>query len=102
MIAVEYAGEAGLFHQRLIRRTNSAAALLNTTGQTCDSTNGLFWILTPDGDVYPEHLPVLPATGSVLTTMTPTGSHLEQVYGFGAPRRVQLSLEVIVRVLLQA
>ena len=110
-IAVEYAGEAGLFDQRLILRAASAAVLLNTTGQTCDSTNGLFWILTPDGDVNRERLHVPPATGLVwlherdapiLTTMTPVGCHLEQVYGFGALRRFQLSPEVIVRAVLGA
>ena len=51
MIAVEYEGEAGFFHQRLILRTASTAAMLNTIGRMCDSPNGFFWILTPDCDV---------------------------------------------------
>ena len=51
MVAVEYEGKAGLFHHRLILRTASTAAMLNTTGKMCDSRNSLFWILTPDGDV---------------------------------------------------
>ena len=85
MVAVEYEGEAGLFHHRLILRTASTAAMLNTTGKMCDSPNGLFWILTPDGDVYPELLRVPPATGIIWlnernepfsTTMMPAGRHL--------------------------
>ena len=112
MEAVEYEGEAGFFHQRLILRTASTAAMLNTTGRMCDSPNGLFWILTPDGDVYPEPLRVPPATGTISlyernepipTTMMPAGRHLEQVYEFrseltGAP----CSPEVIVRAVLGA
>ena len=52
----------------------------------CDSPIGLFGILTPDGDVYPELLRVPPATGLVWlsernepipTTMLPAGRHLE-------------------------
>ena len=87
-VAVEYEGEAGLFHYRLILRTASTAAMLDTTGKMCDSPNGLFWILTPDGDVYPKFLRVPPATGvrwlnersePVPTTMMPAGRHLEQV-----------------------
>ena len=54
MAAVECGGETGLFHHRLILRTASTAAMLNTTGKMCDSANRLFWILTPEGDVYPE------------------------------------------------
>ena len=106
MIAVEYEGEAGFFHQRLILRTTSIAAILNTTGRMCDSPNGLFWILTPDGDVYPEILPVPLATGFIWlnernepipTTMMPAGRHWEQVCEFGAHRRILLSPEVNVR-----
>ena len=55
-IAVEYEEEAGFFHQRLIVRTSAIAAMFNATGRMCESPNGLFWILTPDGDVYPEIL----------------------------------------------
>ena len=36
------------------------------TGRMCDSPDGLFWILTPDGDVYPELLRVPLATGLAL------------------------------------
>ena len=82
MVGVEYEGEAGLFHQRLILRT-----------------------------VYPEILQVPPATGLVwlnqmndpiLTTVMPAGRCLERVYGFGAHRRISLSPEVIVRAVLGA
>ena len=77
----------------------------------CDSPNGLFWILTPDGDVYPEFLRVPPATGTIWlnernelipTTMMPAGRNLEQVYEFGAHSRMLLSPEVIVRAVLGA
>ena len=54
LVAVEYDGEAGFLHQVLILRTAATAAMLNTTGRMCDSSSGLFWILTPDGDVCPE------------------------------------------------
>ena len=63
IIAVEYEGEAGFFHQRLILRTASIAAMFNTTGRMRESPNGLFWILAPDGDVYPEIVQVPPVTG---------------------------------------
>ena len=110
-IAVEYEEEAGFFHQRLIVRTSAIAAMFNATGRMCESPNGLFWILTPDGDVYPEILPVLPTTGLVwldgrneatLTTMMPAGRRLERVYRFGVHRRISLSPEVIVRAALGA
>ena len=77
----------------------------------CDSPNGLFWILTPDDDVYPELLRVPPATGIIWlsernepipTTMMPAGRHLEQLYEFGAHRRILLSPEVNVRAVLGA
>ena len=58
MVAVEYDGETRLFHHRRILRKASTAAMLNTTGKMCDSPNGLFWILTLDGDVHPELLRV--------------------------------------------
>ena len=58
MVAVEYEGKAGLFYHRLIPRTASTAAMLNTAGKMCDSRNGLLWIFTPGGDVYPELLRV--------------------------------------------
>ena len=82
MVAVEYEGEAEFFHQRLILRTAPTAAMLNTTERMCDSPNDLFWVLTPDGDVYPELLRVPPATGTTwlnATTMMPAGRNLEQV-----------------------
>ena len=111
MIAVEYEGEAGFFHQRLILRTASITAMLNTTGRMCDSPNGLFWILTPDGDLYPELLRVPPATGIIWlnernerspTTMMLAGHRLEQVYEFRAHRRILLSPEVVVPAVLGA
>ena len=111
MVAVEYEGETGLFHHRLILETTSTAAMLNTAGKMRDSPNGLFWILTPDGDVYPDLLRVPPATGIIWlnernepipTTMMPAGRHLEQVYEFGAHRHILLSPEVIVRAVLGA
>ena len=111
MTALEYEGEAGFFHQRLILRTASIAAMLNTTGRMCDSPNGLFWILTPDGDVYPELLRVPPATSVIrlnerneliATTMMPAGRRFEQVYEFGAYRSTLLFPEVIVRAVLGA
>ena len=82
MVAVEYEGEAGFFHHGLILRTVWTAAMLNTTGRMCDSRNGLFWILSPDGDVCPELLRVPPATlfiwlnesnEPIPTTMMPAG-----------------------------
>ena len=85
--------------------------MLNTTGRMCDSVNGLFWILTPDGDVYPELLRVPPATGIVWlnernepipTTMMPAGRRLEQLYTFKTRRPILLSTEVIVRAVLGA
>ena len=111
VVAVEFEGETGLFHRRLILRTASTATMLNTTGRMCDSPNGLFWILTPDGDVYLELFRVPPATGIIWlnernepipTTMMPAGRHLEQVYEFGAHRRLLLSPAVIVRAVFGA
>ena len=61
MIAVQYAREPRFFHQRLILWTASVAQ--HHTCHTCDSTNGLLWILTQDGDVYRELFHVAPATG---------------------------------------
>ena len=40
MVAVEFEGEAGLFHHRLILRTASTAGMLNTTGKMCESPAG--------------------------------------------------------------
>ena len=111
MAAVDYEGEAVLFHQRLILRTASTTAMLNTTGRVCDSPDGLFWFLTADGDVYPELIRVPPATGikwlnernePIPTTMMPAGRHLEQVHEFGAHKRMLLSPDVIVRAVLGA
>ena len=65
IVAVEYEIETRLFHRRLILRTAPTAAMLNTTGRMCDFLNGVFWILTPDGDVYPELLRQGIGTGSL-------------------------------------
>ena len=106
MVAVEYDEEAGLFHQRLILRTAPPCSI-----PAARCAIHLFWILTPDGDVYPELLQVPRATGFVwlnernapiLTTMMPAGRRLGQVDGFGAHKRIQLSPEVIVRAVLGA
>ena len=76
----------------------------------CDP-NSLFWILTPDGDLYPELLQVPLATGIlwlnernelIPTTMMLAGRRLEQGYKFSAHRRILLSTEVIVRAVLGA
>ena len=69
MIAVEYEEEEWFFHQRVILRTGSKAAMFNTTGRMCDSPFGLFSILTPDGDVFPERLRVPPAEGLQVVAM---------------------------------
>ena len=102
----EYEGEAGFFHQRLILRTASIAAMLNTTGKDVRfSERPLPGFPTPDGDLYPELLRVPPATGVIRlnkrnelmpTTMILAGRRLEQVYEFGANRRILLFPEVIV------
>ena len=61
-----------------------------------------------DGDVYPELLRVPPATGVIWLNERKrhypddAGRHLEQVYEFGAHRRVFLYPEVIVRAVLGA
>ena len=101
MIAVKFEGEAGFFLQRLILRTASIAAMLHTSGRMCDP-NGLFWILTPDGDLYPELLRVWLNERNELipTTMMLAGRRLEQVYEFRAHRRILFSPEVIVRAVL--
>ena len=56
MIAVEYDEEARFFHQRVILRVASIAAMFYTSKEMDDPPNGRFWTLTPDGDVYPEML----------------------------------------------
>ena len=85
MVAVKYEKEAEFFHQRLILRTAPTAAMLNTTGRMCDSPNGLFWILTPDGDVHPKLLApgiiwLNETNEPIPTTMMPAGRNLEQVF----------------------
>ena len=52
------------------------AAMLNTTGRMCDSPNSLFWILIPEGDVYPELLRVPPATDDNDACWSPLGAGL--------------------------
>ena len=47
--------EGGFFHQRLILRTASIAAMLNTTGRMCDSPNGLFWMATCIQSSFESH-----------------------------------------------
>ena len=98
LLAVGYDGDAGFFHRRLIQRRDSTAAIFNTDGETRDSSNGLFWILTPDGDVYSGLFLVPPLTGLVwlsernvliLTTMRRLNAlHLDEVL---ASRKLWLS-----------
>ena len=110
MIAVDYEEEEGFFH-RLIRRTSWVAAMVNTTGRICDSRVGfLLDSYSPQRRVSRGPSESRPADRAgtaqreeripVPMTMMPVGRHLEQVYEFGAQRRIQLSPDVIVRAVL--
>ena len=104
LVAVEYDGEAGLFHQRLILRTSSTAAMLDTTGMMCDSSRGCVGFSHPTATCIPSSSEA--ASNGVSVAQRQERSHSdddgacwsasgcgERVYEFGA---------VIVRSVLEA
>ena len=103
MIRVEYAEEARFFHQRVIERIASKAAMF-CTSKELEPPNGRFWTLSPDGNVHPETrlAPAVPGLARLdkrhqpfLTTMMLAGHRLVRVDGFGAQMRI-FSPEVTV------
>ena len=95
LIYVEYEDEVGFFHARLILMKTSAGMMMKVTGESCRNPDAVFWVLTPDGDIYPEEIGVAPLTGVVscsddsrldLRTMRPRGRRLRRAYEFVAGR----------------
>ena len=55
MVALAYRGELE-WHQRLLIRKGTPAAMEIETGVTANDGERVWWVLTPDGDVYPEEI----------------------------------------------
>ena len=88
---VEYQEEAGFFHARLVLMKSTEDMMKQVTGAECTDPEAIYWVLTPDGDIYPEEISTPPLAGLVqclddstidLTTMKPRGRRLHQGYGF--------------------
>eukprot|EP00972_Heterocapsa_arctica_P037832 5569122-Heterocapsa_arctica.AAC.1 len=57
MVLVEYTTDARVLHSRLILLETTAKTMTAVTGEeAADPASPIRWILTPDGDVYPEEL----------------------------------------------
>ena len=89
-VYVEYQGDKGVAHGRLLLRTATEKSLEATTGETCSgiARKNIWWILTPDGDIYPEPIHnsfmATVAVASDSGTMPKTrGKKWDQVYKFG-------------------
>ena len=54
-VALAYRDELE-WHQRLLIRRGTPATMLTETGVTAKDGERVWWVLTPDGDVYPEEI----------------------------------------------
>ena len=94
LVLVEYNGDPGTFHARGVLRKASSAILAHVMGFKAQGPeSGIYWVVTPTGDIYPEILGIHadmsgfcvidPATDDVMRgTMKPLGRRLEEVFGF--------------------
>ena len=63
-VALAYRGEPE-WHQRLLLTQGSPAAMMKLTGVTASTGERVWWVLTPDGDVYPEEIAMTPDVEAV-------------------------------------
>ncbi|CAK0839103.1 unnamed protein product [Prorocentrum cordatum] len=91
-----YGDEPNLWHEASILRKSSETCYRRIHGEDPSVNSWLWWILTVDGDVYPQDLSVpgdlqalrlLDAGGEVTGTMYGRGPDVVSRYGFGAGRR---------------
>ena len=112
IVAVEYDGEPGVFHARLILRAATPGALRAVMEMDAIEEAAVFWILTPDGDIYPEELNVPPLLGLCLCdeegdmkargAMHPRGRRCRRYYEFGDGSVEELTPLVIGRAMAAA
>ena len=104
MIAVEYEEEARFFHQRVILRIASIAAMFYTSKEMDDPPNGAFGLSLHTATCFQRCFQSRQQTGLVwldgrnklsLTTMMLAGHCLVRVYGFGVQMQIFFP-EVIV------
>ena len=56
-VIVQYHDEMDRWHERVVLCRGSEESLRQTTGaRPQGGTDSIWWVLTPDGDVYPEDL----------------------------------------------
>lgn len=106
MILVEYEGDERLWHERMVVRATTPTIFGRVTGGPPTRATDLWWVLTPDGDLYPEEISVPPLRAMMLLgeahealeeTATPPGSYRRQhrIHRFGAGRAVPLASPLV-------
>ena len=92
MVMVEYFDEPKLWMERILLREASPAVMLAVTGAAVENGGPLWWVLTPDGLVYPEELAVGPLRGlialdeegqPILASAAPPTARPRKIHGFG-------------------
>ena len=84
LMYVLYEDEPHMWHQRVLLRPGSSKSMLAVTGErVVRSPSSIWWVLTPDGDVYPEELaercmPVVGVTRTGLQYASPTAVHCQR------------------------
>ena len=108
-ILAEYLTDLGVQHARLILKKTTAATMEAITGEVAtDDDSPIRWILTPDGDVYPEELSSPPLrslfgfdkTGArVPLSRRRIGGKSDLIYGFApaGPGSVELTVDTVLK-----
>lgn len=94
VISVEYDGEPGVFYQRLLLRPDTEGVVKSYMDLDPEPGVPALWVLTPDGDMYPEQIGVPPLLGTV--RMTDAGDLVRRVYAFGDESIADLTPKVVV------
>ena len=111
-VAVEYEDEPGTFHARLVLRAARPGALTAVMELNALDETKVYWILTPDGDIYPEELSVPPLSAYCQCDeegdlrrrggMTPVGRRCRRFYAFGEGSVEELTPLVVCRAMTAA
>eukprot|EP00971_Amphidinium_carterae_P335509 6471406-Amphidinium_carterae.3 len=102
---IVYDGYEEIAHQRILLKRVTPAMFAYVTGEASMGDQNLFWVMTPDGDVYPEEIAIPALRGFQLCQQdgvpiagTRQGEmQTRRRYGFGGRGRQALTCENVLR-----
>eukprot|EP00971_Amphidinium_carterae_P344407 6484807-Amphidinium_carterae.1 len=102
---IVYEEHEEIAHQRVLLKRVTPAMFAYITGEAARGGQNLFWVMTPDGDVYPEEIAIPALKGYQLCRedgMPIPGTREGEIatrrrYGFGGRGRQPLTCESVLR-----